>query len=445
MEYKTMLILSTKNSVAPVLYPAGEDTVLMRAARLWDTFFRERGQEVVKSKDGKKPEFPVKGAVIAFETETNCPLAKEIGLDLSKLEDARDEAHVITARLWKGSPLVLIVGKTVEGTDAGAAYLLSKVVCEIDDNRNIWTVSCPLINIFRQPFFRGREATLCPTGRVQGPESKVNYENWEKTRLEQYPVYLKNCGFNSVQLMELIIYNASSGSWLGGYRGGAQGKTIEEIQQVLYTLSDAAHAAGLSVSQYIWGSPADGYKWADPNTRPLREEFYRELARRYGTKIDHIITHWVDEGHERGFHTPLEATSFIYREYQKYNPKVKVTCDTWFNPGLYDGIEDEKYAPKEVAIAIERWYNDARAEQIAKTERKIGIWGWYLSDFEMTYGSHLYAKTLDKYFAELPELANELVDWISLEQCFHALPSQINLYIVGRKMWEPKAPLAEIM
>jgi hypothetical protein len=245
--------------------------------------------------------------------------------------------------------------------------------------------------------------------------------------------------------MELITYNASNKVWQGGYRGGAKGKTIEEIQQVLYTLADAAHAQGLGVSQYIWGSPADGCQWADPKTRPAREEFYRELARRYGAKVDHIITHWKDEGNEGGFTTPLPATMFMWKEYQKYNPKMKVTCDAWFNPGIYKGIANETYASRDVAIAIERWYNAARAEEIAKAGRKIGVWGWYLSDFEMTGFSHIYVKTLDKYFSELPTRAGELVDWISLELCFHGLPSEINLFVTGRKMWEPKTPTRDLV
>jgi lysophospholipase L1-like esterase len=136
---------------------------------------------------------------------------------------------------------------------------------------------------------------------------------------------------------------------------------------------------------------------------------------------------------------------FIRDAYQKINPKIQVTCDAWWNKELYQGIDDETYATKDIAIAIERWYDAKYAAQIIKSGRKVGIWGWYLSDFEMTYGSHLYSKTLDQYFSSLPPEASQQVDWLSLELCFHGLPSQINLYIVGRKMWDPKANLHDIM
>lgn len=440
------LTLAAPGRAVPILYAAVEAPGAARAMETWRTFFGNWGLEMRCRNAGSKTDLAGQGAVLAFETEATCAVANRIGLDLSKLKGARDEAHLIAARIWEGRPLVLVVGKTASGADAGANYLLSKVGCVMDAEDTLRAVTCPPFEIFRQPFFRNREATLCPTGReFPRQPAWVNFENWERTRLERYPAYLKACGFNSVQLMELVTYHAATREWSGGYRGGIpKGATIDTIQQALYTLADAAHAQGMSVSQYIWGSPADGCKWADPKTRPAREAFYSELARRYGPKMDHVITHWVDEGHEGGFETPLDATMFIGREYQKHNPKVKVTCDAWFNPGLYQGIGDEKHASKDVGIAIERWYDAAQAEQVMKAGRKVGIWGWYLSDFEMTYGSHLYTKTLDQYFSALPENAGEQVDWISSELCFHALPSRINLYVVGRKMWEPRAALADL-
>ena len=425
-----VLTLAAKGTAAPSVYVSTDDPAVVRAATRWEKFFKARGHKPIALAPDAKSEFANKGALLAFETGTACPLAKQIGLDLSKLKDARPEAFFLVARVWKDRPLVLIVGKSAEGADAGAALLLSKVRCVVSSDGTNWIVTCPTFESFRQPFFRGREATLCPTGRILDPGSKINYENWDKSHLQRYPAYLKACGFNSVQLMELDTY-----------RGGAR---REKVAPVLYTLADAAHAQGMTVSQYIWGS-SDGYHWADPKTRPQKEKRYRELAKAYGKYVDHIITHWKDEGDEGGFQTPLEATVFLYREYQKYNPQVRVTCDAWFNPDIYSGIDNEKIAPRGVGIAIERWYDAARAEQIARAGRKVGIWGWYLSDFEMIYGSHLYPRTLDHYFSQLPPRAGEVVDWISLEMCFHTLPSEINLYVTGQKMWDPKRPLTEIL
>lgn len=56
----------------------------------------------------------------------------------------------------------------------------------------------------------------------------------------------------------------------------------------------------------------------------------------------------------------------------------------------------------------------------------------------MIDGSKLYTKTITKYFDSLPGKAAEQIDWISLEHCFHGLPMRINMYLAGRKLWDPK-------
>ena len=249
--------------------------------------------------------------------------------------------------------------------------------------------------------------------------------------LRRYPQYLRACGFKSVQIMEL-----------DRYRGGGRGKK-EDVQDVLRTLAEAAHAEGLAVTMFIHGSN-DGFHWADPKTRPQREERYRELARRYGKVLDHIVTHWIDDGDEGGYQTPLEATAFLRREFHRYNPNVTATCDAWGNGALYAGIADEKYAPKDVGIALERWYQPDQAKKVKAAGRRVGIWGWYIGDYEMNFASHLEGRILEKYFSALPEQAAEDVDWLSLELCFHAMPSEINLFIAGQKMWTPKRPLKAI-
>jgi hypothetical protein len=241
-----------------------------------------------------------------------------------------------------------------------------------------------------------------------------------------------------MQIMELLRY-----------RGGAQ---REKVAPVLHTLADAAHAQGMTVSQYIWGS-ADGLRWDNPEQRPQREKRYVGLAETYGKHVDHIITHWKDAGYEGGYATPQEATAFLLEQYRKHNPEVRATQDAWWNKEFWTTWEgtkskeflDEAYTPREVGIALERWYEPDQARLVYGASRPVGIWGWYLGDFEMNYSSHLFSKTIDEYYSALPDEAGELVDWISFERCFHGLPAQINLYIGGQKMFDPRRNLDEIM
>lgn len=439
-----MITIASTETVFPTICSSIEGDEIDRTIKTLSSFFVDRNIET-EFINSKSLLFHRNKSFLVLETLESHPLASQLRVDLTTLKNSRDEAHVILSCKHNDAAVILVVGKTPLGIESGVSYLLSKINCTVDENRK-WIIKCPVFEEIRNPFFIMREATLCPTGREFPDYPMVNYENWNLELLLKYPPFLKACGFNSLQLMELITYNASTNNWHGGYRGGLpKGKTIDDVQDVLYILMNSAHSEGMRVSQYIWGSPLDGNKWSDPNTRSNREEFYRELAGRYGEKVDHIITHWQDEGNEGGYETPLTATMFIWNEYKKWNPNIHVTCDAWFNPELYEGISTEKYASKNVAIAVERWYDEKRVEQILNSGRKVGIWGWYLSDFEMIFGSKLYTKTLDHYFFKLPEKASEQIDWMSFELCFHGLPSRLNLYVVGRKMWDPSTPLSNII
>jgi hypothetical protein len=350
----------------------------------------------------------------------------------------------------KGDHVEIVVsGASGTGVEAGAEALLGRAGWQ--DGR--LTVQAPL-EIQATPFFATREATLCPTGRILTKDparmKETNYEHWPEDRLRRYPQFLKACGFNSIQIMELIGNEKSP-----GYRGGGD---RAKILPVLRTLADAAHANGMSVSQYIWGS-ADGYHWDKPEERPKREQRYRELAEAYGPFVDHIITHWIDEGYEGGYVVPQEATAFLWKEYRKHNRGVRATMDTWGNSrigrggygNLWEGdpraraFLDETFMPREIGIALERWYNAEQAARVRQAGRRVGIWGWYLGDYEMNFGAHLQSRVLDKYFSSLPADAAGTVDWLSIEMCFHALPSQINLYVAGQKMWTPQRALGEIL
>ena len=433
------MTLGKTSGRAVSLCVSGKDPDMRRAADRWKAFFIAR-KIPVKVFDSSKGRSVPEGPVIAFETKEQAPMARAVGADLSQLKTGLPESYLMIAKQRKGHPLILIVGETSKGTDCGAAWLQSKVSCVYDKETKKWSATIKPINELRQPFFRGREATLCPTGRILRGDTakKINFELWSKEQLKRYPGFLKACGFNSIQVMELLKY-----------RGGAR---REQVAPAIHTLADATHQEGMSVSQYIWGS-ADGFRWDDPKTRKQREQRYIGLAKTYGKYVDHIITHWKDEGYEDGYVIPQEATAFLLEQYKKYNPDIRVTQDAWFNGRFWSAWKgsksktflDEAYTPKQVGIALERWYDAKKAALVKKAGRPVGIWGWYMGDFEMNYSSHILTRTIHKYYSALPPEASRMVDWISIELCFHTLPSQVNLYVGGQMMCDPKRSLDQIM
>ena len=428
------LILAKQGGAEVQLFISEQKPGTLRALALWKSFFEDRGLKVRIISSSSKPAFSDSAAVMAFETEAVSPVASQAGVDIAGLKNTRQEAHLLVIKKWNNRPLVLVVGRTDKGTSAGADQLLSKVSWQEG------TVSVAPMEKLRQPFLEGREATIASTGRVfchSRPElmKKINYQYWSKEQLTRYVRYLRACGFNSIQLAECLKY-----------AGGAK---RDEVAPVLIAFAEAAHKEGLSVTQYIWGS-ADGFHWDDPKTNKQRKERYIGLAQTYARHVDHVVTHWKDEGDEGGYVTPQVATVFLYEQYRKLNPNIKFTIDTWANEEFWSGAGkpgflDETYSPTDIGIALHRWYEPGRAALIKKASRRTGIWSWYISDYEMRYASHLESRILDKYFSALPSDAGDMIDWISMELCFHTLPSEINLYIAGQKMWEPKRSIKEIM
>lgn len=330
--------ISSSGKMTVIVSPENSELNRM-AVQTLTAFFNDRNIRIARQSSIKNTR---EGAVFVLETSTTHPFAKTSGINVALLNGMRDEGHIISVSNTKGRPIIYILGKTDAGVDAGVQFLLSKMVCKTGTKG--YNVTIPLFKITRNPFFKNREATLCPTGRAFPDQPEVNYENWNDDQLKRYPQFFKASGFNSMQFMELITYHAKTKKWEGGYRYGIpKGKTMADLQHVLYTLMDATHQQGMKVSLYIWGSPpGDGSRWDDPVTRPARAEFYKLIAERYGRKVDHIITHWQDEGNEGGYITPLTASMFLRDEYKKHNPEVRVTCDAWFNPDLYKKASPQK-------------------------------------------------------------------------------------------------------
>ena len=169
-----------------------------------------------------------------------------------------------------------------------------------------------------------------------------------------------------------------------------------------------------------------------------------EFARTYGDVVDHVITHWGHPGPTVPFDA-VKLTTTLLNEYRKHNPKVRATISVWSYGSFWKSKHDESFAPLEIGIALDRWYNPASADVVLKSGRRLGIWGWYLGDLECAAGDWLHTRVLDKYFSSLPAEAGNQVDWISIEKCYHGGLSRINQFVTGQKMWTPKKPLRGIM
>ncbi len=300
------------------------------------------------------------------------------------------------------------------------------------------------------PFFRVREAIICPTGRGEqfSEFSWTNFETWPDERIRRYPSFLKACGFNSVQLAEIR-----------GYCGPHKTQDLPNVTRVIGLLAEEARRLGMGVSQFIWGQclfhEGESICWNDSRERGWMQQEFGRLAKTYAPLVDHVVLHYSDPGGCKrngcdAYKTPQLISEAVLAAYRKISPSVRGTISAWANKSFFDGhpemgtLLDERFSSREFGIALHRWYNPEHAKLIRAAGRKVGIWSWYISDYEMATDCTFGMKVMDKHFSSLPAGASRDVDWISMERCWHGMPSDINLWVAGQKMLDPYKSLENI-
>ncbi|MHB1456153.1 MAG: hypothetical protein ACYC0V_04470 [Armatimonadota bacterium] len=443
--------IADKNGLSVHIVVGSNDPLMKRTDDWCRDYLKRQGFSAVTDTSANLKDA---SPVWVLETRDSCPIAESLGVDTAKIDDAKADAYMLNIAQYDSTPIVSIVGRNTRGVRSGVARLVA--LMKADGDR----LTAPVTSEFRDPFFPIRRLMVAPTGRIaQYPEynglpvsfkayADTRWENWSDERIRQYAEQLWLYGFNSLEFAEIR-----------GYRMTFSDEQVKnDITPKLRTFMKAAHDNGMQVSQFIWGQSlfkeGDNLCWNSPEERPIMEKEYTRLARTYGDLVDHIVVHVGDPGgcSRNGcdaYKTTQEIATFLFSEYRKVNPKMTATLSSWANFGFWEGKEgvkflDESYSPKDVGVALHRWYDPEKAAKVVESGRKLDIWGWYLSDFEMELDMELFMQRLDKYYRSLPDKASHQVRAISTEICFHGWPSIINAYVTAQKMWSPTRSLDDI-
>ena len=427
---------------------ASQDPLLQRTGQWCGNYLAGRGFAVDKQVKSQPPRS--NSPLWVLETADQCPVAKSYGIDTAFLGRARGDAYVLATRADGDRPVVCIVGKDAVGTRSGLARLIAMMA----DVGTALTV--PETTEYQEPFYAIRRMNLTPTGRITAGKdwthkyADVLYTNWSDDRLGQYAEQLWLLGLNSVEVEEIR-----------GYRAVYSDQDLAKlVTPKLRVLMAAARQNGLQVSQFIWGQSlfkeGDNLCWNDPRgkERQMMEKEFRRLAQTYGDLVDHIVVHVGDPGGCKrngcdAYKTTQEIAMCLFNEYRKVNPKVTATLSTWANEGFWKGrpgarFLDETYSPKDLGIALHRWYDRDRARLVRDSGRACDIWGWYLSDFELSLDVNLATWTIDKNYSALPEQASRDIRAMSGDLCFHGWPQIINTYVTAQKMWSPRRDMNQM-
>ena len=274
---------------------SSHDPLMTRTADWCRDFLARRGYAVDRTASTNDSFAPV----WSLETMEDCPAARSLGVDVSRLGSARADACILTVTRVGASARVSIVGRNPRGVRSGVARLVALM-----SERN-GSLLVPETSEFRTPFFPIRRLMVAPTGRIVNGEYGTTYNslpaewarwsdtlwtNWSDERLRIYAEQLWLLGFNSIEVCEIR-----------GYRGVFTDEQLKnEITPKIRVFAKACRDNGMQVSLFIWGQSifkeGDNLCWNAPEERKRMQSEYRRLARTYGDLTDHVVVHVGDPG-----------------------------------------------------------------------------------------------------------------------------------------------------
>lgn len=463
-------LVITGKAAKPVQVVSADEPALRKVAVDLRDYLADRYDAVAEQVMPSLPPERV-GAVIVVATEETMGQLDGVDVAVSFKPDGHSDAYVLEARGTEKGPCIALIGKTASGARAA----VSRLICTlINDGQTLWVEAR---REQHSPFIDTRLVCVAPTARRQmpadSPLADANFELWDLDRLRAYPELFGQFGFSGIQITEIRGYGHISGDYL------------KRAQQAVRMLAVGANDRDLFVSLDQWGDcpyvEGQALCWEDPKEHQELVAFFTDLAERYGEWVDHIYIHVGDPGGAvHGgctlFVTPQKLTAGVLEIFRRFNPNCLGTMSTWANSSFWmhsptpvslknyepifapppahrqfgqpipAGAEflDATWLPKDVGIALHRYYNEDQADMLVAAGRPVDVWGWYIGDMEMNTTLTLNMSTVDNYYRDLPDKAGDQIRIQTIDLCFHGWPQIINTYIGAQKMWNPRRPLGQI-
>lgn len=313
------------------------------------------------------------------------------------------------------------------------------------------------------PAFRQRYFMLSTPGLwnrfLSDSENRFMYQTWPSEARRGYVTALDMMGFNMIQVSDEL-----------GERYALRfRKTRRWWQHQLIDLLEHAGLLGLHRLLFIWAVSVAlpelgdrpnvdftrGYNPDDPDDRQVWIDHLEHLAR-YAPYLEEILTHWCDPGGFEGA-TIEDAQRIhlrIWRRFQREKPSIRSIFSLWmlhhYGYGRWAGYKGPdtilrgETLPTEVGLAMHGRIDEDVAKRIHASGRRCGPWVWYMADNEIFPGLHVHTRSLDDYFAALPDNIGEIVDFHGVELNCHQL-NHASVYVAARKLWDPTDPADRIL
>jgi hypothetical protein len=392
------------------------------------------------------------------------PLLARLGLAQSFAGD-RADAYRVNVTVRDGQTIVVIAG----ATPAGAKFGTYRFMEEMDLGPGRAAIGA--LDVSAAPFFKTRSVSLFNIWRVPVEVIRqCNLESWPVEKIARNVDMYDAFGFNALETHDRFHED---------FLQAVYGLTRAEWRAKVYALCDAAHGAGMTVFLRQWansvalqvkelkgGYTPFGFENLVPDIPEERRRWEVEIrdyvVQNYAAHIDHFIGHWADAGGiHAGSHATIEDALRLHNELRAalraVNPRIETTFNLWgmANPKGHrgwPGYVDERSVTggileKDVIIAQttrsrSHAYSAEATNHITSAGYRAAVWTWRRADTEVRLGDpglriRIHG-VMGDYFHGLPESAREL-EWHNIERNQHGVATDVNYYVAGKLMWDPKA------
>lgn len=335
-----------------------------------------------------------------------------------------------------GLPAVTILAPAASGLRYGSHRLIREFRQNKDE---LWL---PALSVEANPWVKTRElvssAALWTLAEKERREALTELHqespliNWSIPRLAQYVDLIDALGFNGIQA------------------------SLELPAQQRRALLQQARANGMTTACFVHGQADAKGQFPNPregsNMASIKANWAR-LIEDYGDLADRWVIHWTDPGgcqaQDCTVNTPQLMTNAFSEMLREKGSRAEVFFSLWGLrwhdvapkdygwPGYDDWrsvVEGGALSP-DIGICLMRHYDPRIARSIAAQDRKVGIWGWYLADFEWSGGLHVHTHLLQNEFRRIHGSASALLDWYSVDDQNHIL-NLPSLYVAAQLMWD---------
>lgn len=356
-------------------------------------------------------------------------------------------------------------------TPAGAKYASYRLMEEMRVSEG-HDAGVAAMDVHASPFFATRSVSLFNIWRV--PVETVrqcNLESWPADKIQRNVDTYDAFGFNALETHDRFHED---------FLKAVYGVTRAEWRDKVYAMCDRAHEDGMTMFLRLWGNSVAlpvkelkggftpfGFVNLTPDLPEEKKRWDAEIrdyaSQAYASHIDHLIGHWADAGgvHD-GSHATVKDSMLLHNElveaFRSINPQIQSTFNLWGManprghrgwPGYVDhrSIADAGILPKDVAIAQTTRshsidYSERVTADILASGHPAAVWTWRRADTEVRFGdAGIRVRVHDligNYFHGLPDSARQLA-WHNIERNHHGLANDVNYYVAGKLMWDPKA------